>query len=247
MDESLAKISTSIGIGAFFLLGLCLIIELIRPSFILRYLKSDHIPKGISTSFVLAIAFVFGLLIENLSSYVADRIDYLTPLPNEKSLRAQVLLREGLKDRYTNSDYMMDFLFKTNVPQEQIDILKNGAGDTPLKDLSVNDIYYTAKNIVYREDNYFIELTYFQSRVNFARSFTLACVLLTTFSLFAILFCFNSPNKIPAKILVKRILFCVLLFFCLYVIGRYAYTSEEIEFNQRVFGYFLSLIHSANS
>ncbi len=241
MTESFSIAGISLGLGSFFLLGLGVLFDLHYPGPFVRYLNATHVPKAISTTFVLAIAFIVGLLLENVSSYIADEFNLITPLPGEKELRVKVFVDSKLDHQYRNSEEMMALLAKISLPKNEEDLIKNGMQGHPLSLLSINTVYYTGKNLVYRNDNYFKELSHYQTRINFARSFTLASLLLLAITL-ASLFSFlirTMHKKAFTHVCLLSVAFAVL-----YILGRYAYTSEEIEFNKRVFGYFLSIIQT---
>lgn len=114
----------------------------------------------------------------------------------------------------------------------------------------ISSIYYYAKNTVYRNENYFSELEFIASRIDFSRSFTLLNYYLFAFG--AIMFgvqlvveilyniYFHSNWKGFLKSLAKSTI-VLSIFFSLLWVGRTAYISEQTNYHLRVFGYFHSL------
>ena len=151
---------------------------------------------------------------------------------------------------------------------EEIEYLINHNDKASLKKIKQNDffeaankLYYQAKNAVYLEDNYFAELRRIQVRIDFARSFAIISVILlfTTLILFLLKLIFpnlqldhfpgvkfvkhkkSKTQKISHLQYIERTIGGVIIFGLLFVIGHSAYSSEEREFNSRVFGYFITL------
>jgi hypothetical protein len=105
------------------------------------------------------------------------------------------------------------------------------------------NIYYYAKNRVYREENYFKELMDIQGRIDFIRSLAWGSFILlfivTVICSFRFFQCQFEFFKIWPSIIIL-----ILIFFLFHIAAIFAYETEEKQFNKRVFGYFLSLNES---
>jgi hypothetical protein len=130
-------------------------------------------------------------------------------------------------------------------------------GSENIKDLmrSVNGIYYSSKNSVYRDPQYYAELSEIQSRIDFTGALTFLCVV---FFLVYLAFGFSKvilsikyygfDQQLDWKNTLKTI-FCLrvlgillvslVFLFGIKVVGM-AYQSEFTNFNLRVFGYYVS-------
>jgi hypothetical protein len=124
-------------------------------------------------------------------------------------------------------------------------------GETEMKKQAnaVNQIYYDAKNLVYHENTYFTELQEIEKRVNFARSLTFLCLIYSLlFSVVAILCWLPWKWEFISSVRKKRKF--ILLIFGIYVLGiflaRISFRSETINYNLRVFGYYISTTSSIN-
>lgn len=114
---------------------------------------------------------------------------------------------------------------------------------------ATNQIYYDAKNRVYHENTYFTELQEIEKRVNFARSLTFLCLIYSLlFSVVAILCWLPWKWKFISTVRKKRKF--IVLIFGIYVLGillaRISFRSETINYNLRVFGYYISITSGIN-
>lgn len=240
MDSTFAEFGATLAVGAFLLLGAGLIVELCRPKRVLRYARLRSIPQAILISFVAAVALTAGLLVENLSNLVVDNFSHLlSPIPNEKTLRASVLLNPRMWSQFHRNENALKLLRRAYVSHKTLALLTQNDAPKVEHDTDVNEIYYTAKNIVYTQENYYNELRTHQSRIDFSRSFTMCCLLLCGCTILALSSLYKPSPAIGKIGTLKRLSVAFVIFLALYWIGRYAYTAEEIEFNKRTFGYFL--------
>lgn len=125
--------------------------------------------------------------------------------------------------------------------------------------VAVSGMFYAAKNRVYMDGNYFSELREIVARINFARSIIFICLLYFVGYLLALLIWFLAwmkfrflPDKLDFKFfhsLLAVNVRLVSLFLLAYLVGAVlagiAFRSESRENNQRVLGYYTSII--ANS
>ncbi len=240
MDLNVQELGTTLALGAFLLLGLGLVIDLARPGSVLRYLQSDHIPNSVFAAFFMAIVIIVGMLFEDYSNLAVDKLSLI--LPSEKSLRSETLLTTSLRSRYLNDPDLIQSLREAHVPEEMLEQLKEEPEEPDTK--SVDEIYYLAKNRVFLIDNYYSELRGHQSRVDFARAFSVACLFLCLVSsVLLVASWFGRNSTTPEGRVWKQLTTALVLFSVFYLFARYSYTAEENEFNKRVFGYY-SVIHA---
>ena len=109
---------------------------------------------------------------------------------------------------------------------------------------NVDVVFFTAKNRVFREDNYHSELMDLQRRFSFARAFLMSCYFLSVpFAALALLsLCKQRPKWLKLERPLKARIWllcggCVAGLF----LARAVYIWERGEFNKRVVGYYTSL------
>ncbi len=118
-----------------------------------------------------------------------------------------------------------------------------------LKKVAVQ-IYHVSKNHVYRNENYFKELSVIQERIFFARSFCLSIVI--TLSILVLTICFRLIFKASTSLTSpyyavrwNKYIVCNIIFICLFLglfcVGSNAYEAEEKAYARRIFGFYLSL------
>ncbi|HEX8255846.1 MAG TPA: hypothetical protein VF846_22090 [Thermoanaerobaculia bacterium] len=108
-------------------------------------------------------------------------------------------------------------------------------------------VFYFAKNRVYREDNYYDELTRIQTRLDFARTVAIlgsiaAC--LTVAVGVALLARVWSQPRFRRHVLTRAGIVAV-AFATIYVLAYHAYVRESKEYNKRVFGYYDSMLRAS--
>jgi len=120
-------------------------------------------------------------------------------------------------------------------------------GNAQIRDQAnaANQLYYIAKNRVYKESTYFTELQEIEKRINFARSLTFLCLVYAL--LFGLLILINLlPGRWALMPTTRTKRKLIGLVFCFYLVGmflgRLSFRSETINYNLRVFGYYISLI-----
>lgn len=115
---------------------------------------------------------------------------------------------------------------------------------------AVNTIYYNAKNRIYREQTYFGELSAISDKLDFTRSLTLVCL---SFALLYFVFgglAYIRPVVDFLKIDVKRrwtIIGLGVLYALFVWVAAFAYRTEAINYDLRVFGYYISLATEPSS
>src|ERR1700752_409416 len=127
--------------------------------------------------------------------------------------------------------------------------------------VAVAGMFYAAKNRVYAEENYFNELREIVARINFARSIIFICLLCSACYLLLWLICLLAGMKSrflpklnfkffrnlnsdiqPVRMNMGLIFFFFLAYLLGAVLAGIAYKSESRENNERVFGYYTSIV-----
>ncbi len=150
-----------------------------------------------------------------------------------------------------NKNILTDIPTLPCVDEKKIETCQRVKGQTEIKKQAdaINQIYYDAKNRVYKENTYFTELQEIEKRVNFARSLTFLCLIYSFIFLVFVVLCF-LPLKVKfiSTAWAKRKF--IVLIFGIYVLGtflaRASFRSETFNYNLRVFGYYISLISHNN-
>ena len=113
---------------------------------------------------------------------------------------------------------------------------RDGAGG------AINSVYYLAKNWCYSQRNYFEELIGIQRRIDFFRSATIVAELVFLFAvligLSGSLALLKRTTRSWAREHLERCGAVVVVSAVLGILGYWAFSATELEFNRRVFGYF---------
>jgi hypothetical protein len=197
--QNIKDFSTTVVVGAFFVIGSILILNLLRQKRL--FSRKEFNPKETPTLlaiFLLAVCYFSGMFLEITSDYAIKDSSYILPMPFfplEDNLKVEVLF-------HNNSCYDPTPLgwevFKANLFSkcgekgygEKLEKLEDEIKSEPknenrrdiigryvvnqnlqqiLKETTFN-IYYEGKNAVYREENYFKELMHIQQRIDFIRA-----------------------------------------------------------------------------
>ena len=251
MFESFYEVSATLALGGFFLFGLLVIVEIGRKDVINTFLNTYQIPKFFATWLGFSMTFISGVFLEDLSDRAVERLPILfQPLGVESTIKAHALLEtQGLDSRlrahrayrrYARcvlTDYEVMRLRKY-LESKPYATLAEFSELNPLRiELLVTNLFYQAKNMVYKESTYYTELSEIERRIKFLRGFGLACILLFIALLAA---CFvrivTSKHRIFWVTMPTAILLLILFF-----VARYTYTKQEESYTKRIFGYFLVL------
>jgi hypothetical protein len=115
----------------------------------------------------------------------------------------------------------------------------------------LQEIYYRAKNIVYAEDNYFDELQELYARLGFVRSMlfvaiaaSLGVVLAAVRRLYRLGKgkVLSDGNEDSFRRAITEILTALVIAIVVILVAKSAYLSEEQNYNNRVYGYFDTVI-----
>jgi ABC-type Fe3+ transport system permease subunit len=115
----------------------------------------------------------------------------------------------------------------------------------------IQEIYYRAKNIVYAEDNYFHELQELYARLGFVRSMlfvaiaaSLAVFVASVVRLYRLWkrHVLSDGNEDTLRRAITGILAALLTACLAILLAKSAYLSEEQNYNNRVYGYFDTVV-----
>lgn len=263
----------AIGGGSVFLTFL-----LINIFFNLNFIQKSFFGVNFSKQAILLlmISFSFGVLIEDISNEYSD-IDNpfllkTLDFPQESDIRSNALLGFSREDvancvdkRPVVKSFGLDFVKAGHLPRQPEDPDLYCEWIRDIFQISTTSLYYEAKSVVYREDNYFSELSKIQSRIDFSRSVSIGSILFALMTAVCLIISIasgrhrkmTSAHEIPAsnrpinfmskaffydaKRLLKISIIMILILFAAHMAGRFAYAAEEREFDLRVFGYYQSL------
>lgn len=247
MDIELQQLGTTIIIGAYVLIALVILLNKFSETrysrLIDKFEESKNwktFPQVIFFVIIVLIALSLGIIAENLSDNLTDKSPLSKIYGTEKDMRTELLFEE-------NSS-----LTPFGIQLHRAKVL-NAFGYDKHNDLDkiANDIYYFAKNTVYKHETYFNELRDIQTRISFTRSFALISsilLLLSILSLIRILIIrrIKDVNKSGDNFVNQRKSEYLSLITFLIFTGAslYSYAKEEEQFNRRVYGYFYTLISS---
>ncbi|ODS34056.1 MAG: hypothetical protein SCARUB_00829 [Candidatus Scalindua rubra] len=271
MDLSFQDFGATLIIGAYVVIGVELLLYIFFGTNLYFRLEIRNKLTQLSTvGLLIAFCFAIGMLMEGASNVIVDKYkkDKLinTLLPSEKSIRKEVLFKivnkspDKIRNNSLPSEKTVKEIKATSLGLElaKLGLLSRYGGINrkaveryilSKKDLIefeedlgkiASVVYYPAKNRVYREPNYYDELKHIQTKINFTRSFSLVSILLVLVTII-----FAAVRYPSAKINNFRKLWMVICivfaFILVHFIGRFVFKWEEMEFDKRAFGYFISL------
>lgn len=272
MEFDLKAIGVTVFIGAYFLFGLEVLLYLFFSSNL--FLTIEKETRFTSRSLIvlaLTLSFAFGMLIEDISNKFVDKDEplqtYILSLFSSHSSDDEIKLNTLFGKPGTA---MTDFASEMS----RLGLIKDFGGTygadvqaVIIRDQSTQQIeraklmavakqlYYHAKNRVYREVTYYDELKEIQLRIDFSRSYLAISFLLMPIALMLLIVSIiywkqKAAPELSADTNVRRrrpstlVLFAVLTFMYLGIsclVGTYAFVSEETEFDNRAYGYFCSM------
>jgi len=273
MDIELKHLGQTLAIGGLAVYGVLFLVRVCRTDLVPKFFGATEDKFQLQqTAVYLALIFGAGILLEDVSkNFVAERPGwFVSPfqklLGTDKDLRFSSLFSH---QTYTNgverllpsallcetlqappphaavaAHYNTVKRYVTNLSDSPAIDLPSAAELASLKD-AINNIYYDAKNRVYRQDNYFSELSDMANRLHFTRAFAFLCyVFATIYAIFG-LWCF-AP-RLRSRLGVSRpeqnkILILAVIYISGALVSRMAYRSEHVSYDLRVFGYSRSLL-----
>ena len=255
MLESLYEVSATLALGGFFLFGLLIIVEVGRKDVIRTFLNNYQIPKFFATWLGFSMTFILGVFLEELSDRAVEGIPFFQPLGVERSIKTHALLKTPGLDSRLRIHRAYRRYARCVLTDDDVDSLRRYLDSNPyatLADFSeldrlriehlVTNLFYEAKNIVYKEGTYYKELSEIERRIKFVRGFALGCFLLFCALIFVgFIRVVTSKHKL-LSVTVPTAILLIILFFA----ARYTYTKQEESYTKKTFGYFL-VIDSAMS
>lgn len=280
MDFDLKEVGATIILGAYLLFGLEVVSYLLFGSnAYLQIEKSTRFTSRGLLGLSVALCFAFGMLMEDVSDKFVDRETTMQKavraiLPFAKTdddLKIATLYGEEKRGKEEKLDRLAQEMATRHlfcnyggsngrIVESAISQKKSlKSVSKEVKEEAAKQLYYHAKNTVYREDNYYDELKRIQLRIDFSRSFLAISALLIVLTLMLATYrglrLLRSvlrrrrglrDDQLRAKVskLLARTasIACVLFLFC--VLAAFSYQAEERQFNARAYGYFSSL-HTA--
>jgi hypothetical protein len=251
MFESLYEVSSTLALGGFFLFGLLVIVEVGRKDVIKTFLNTYQIPKFFATWLGFSMTFISGVFLEDMSDRTVERLPVLfQPLGVEKRIKVHALLgTQGLDSRLRTHRAYRRYA-RCVLTDDEVVRLREYLESNPYATLAefseldplriehlVANLFYEAKNMVYKEGTYFKELSEIERRIKFLRGFALACLLLFIALAAACIFRLVTTKHKLFSVTVPAAILLLILFF----VARYTYTRQEEGYTKRIFGYFLVL------
>lgn len=235
LEVSLNEAAYTIATGILFLTGIAAIAYLFhRDRFDqLRETLSTWSPRPwwVDMVAVVVLSFLLGLAAENTSDTLTDGL-LVCPF-GESCTRTDALFeRDGILTSLGRELYDQDDL------QQHGLIVTNDLGAV------ANSLYYRAKNTVYRQENYFAELSLVQTRIDFSRSLAFVSMLFVMVGILETVFypstgsTANGAQRLPQM---KRVGGFCAVYVAIGGVGLSCFVSEEREFNSRVFGYYSTM------
>jgi hypothetical protein len=272
MDLELKHLGQILAIGGLIVFGFFHLISLISPSWRTKatFLSANG-QKLYESAVILALVFAAGILADDTSQIISvqrwqstafyDLLDRGKKLllknlfevdHHEKEvihIKPQPLYEDLQNITHKDKTFIKYYeqvktILKLNeTPENQYKI---SGEEIAALEAAVRSMYYAAKNIVYRNGNYFNELQEIKTRVDFTRSLVIVCVIYLPCYLVLGVWCF-LPDKLSSIIGAARakrnlILALILLYGVGIFLAGYSWKIEERSYNLRVFGYYASIV-----
>jgi hypothetical protein len=272
MQIEIEKLGQTLALGGASLLALNAMLRLLgrRPLQLpFQQAKSDsslqHAPV------FLALILAFGIVLENVSkSFVSDRdfpglaggafTDRLLDTDKDMRLRSLFHVKKyGAETIVAKPRQILKELIEatsaSGVGDEALQRLQkhfNDASELSVagKDMvgqvkaDINTVYYRAKNLVYRQDNYYSELRVIGARMEFLRSMSFLGFVsaLATVLIFVLRCGWSVRRRSLPRSLFAHLFVSTAAFLATAVMCAVAYRVEGTNYNLRIFGYYSSLI-----
>lgn len=241
LELTLNEAAHTIATGLVFLFGLGVAIHIVSRHLVRRtrvlLAKLSLGDRWIFAVVAIIVAFLIGMAAENLS----DR----SVTEAESGLRAAVLFTDDGRLTSLGRDlYDKDALDAHGMA---------GASDSDAVITALNSLYFQAKNKVFQDPNYFRELSLIQARINFARSLALVAGVLLFLALIGVVATVaRYLNGVPAlapknQRLALRAVIALVFSWVLCALTLSSFCREEDEFNERVFGYYNTILAGQSS
>lgn len=284
MDFGLKEIGITFMVGAFTILGVELVLFHLCGLTITGFFRErlgfvkvekqsqDESVYTMRLAVFIGLAFGVGILAEDISyKFVDTKLPF--GLPSRYDSRITVLIGNLKNPEIENLalDLANNNAFEMLNNADDIktkDWILSKPTENPCKDNekdcfvtnSIENLYYFAKNSVYKEANYYDEMKKIQSRADFTRSiavisfsyllFTIALGLILIIDKFIlenslIGYLKNTKNVylLPLRpIIISKLIITLLILLLTFFFASWAFYKETQEFNKRAFGYFSSML-----
>lgn len=206
---------------------------------------------------MVAIIYSFGVAVEHLSDRWTDNSKQFIfwipfrPVAGDAMIRAKAFVRVYNPEiRKGLSKEESDLSRKVKKCLKNIEVKLSSNECEALID-RVNVKYYHAKNVVYRDNNYFTELQGIQRRIDFVRTLTFtSTILIISFIIGILVSCIPYLSKKEShsnnpffqhweKLHKKRLFSFIVLIIIAWFLSIFAWEHEEYQFDLRSFGYYL--------
>lgn len=242
IEVTLNEAAYTIIIGIVFLAGTFIPVYLFREDWLTRdCTPSRFVPAGwwIIVALIGLVGFFANTFTESLSDYLSDD---LAGYPGETTLRTRALF-DAEKGTLTPLGRVL---------YDQGSLQRHGLHTAVDHGSVANSLYYVAKNTVYRNANYFQELTVVQARIDFLRSLALMSMSLFAIGVLLLLIFLHKSRPVfihscatvPVK--ARRAFLLILAHLAIGLLSLVSFGREEGEFNDRVFGYYSTLVGEAS-
>lgn len=260
MSLELNDFFLTLAIGVLFLSGIYSLVRLFPKvnESINEFSKKNDTKKIPTVFLVLTVSLAFGILFENVSDLLCEERTRFKEndsccfiIKTDNYYRALVLdasrmntdilpklwaipsVRGQLKGE---DSLIVDSIAQKKIMENVIELLKG----------KISNIYYCAKNEVYKNSLYNSELQKIDIRCGFCRALFLMSLMfcglgVLIFVIFQFNFCFCKKKE---KRRYGYFLFFFAFWLTLWIASVCSYRSERINYNMRVYGYYESIVNS---
>ena len=268
MGSTLSDLGATAFIGFAVVLGTFFLVRYIYPDWAILEKTQAKWSDGLGIAALGIICFGAGIVFEDLSWKYADHeIGFSIPLvvPDDDELKVRALLSDEKPSPLARQMAQAEAL--STWPAHLPDDIRVAArqlesrlarSDSRFESREVEKLvgpvlpaYFQAKNACYRDSGFKEVLTEIQRRIDFTRSCCVLCVVLiilvTTLILLELVRRSRQPDPMSIdKSIVRRSLQSILVIMLICIAAGKAYEEEELRFNRRVFGYYLTMTSQAS-
>ena len=232
IDFNLNDVFFTVAAGLVALVGIYIPLHLFNRAWLKWLMDLLFSSSFMSLITLITFGFTFGMFIENLSDDLTDPVS--TWFEGENGTRLAVLLE---------NDGTLTDLGRSLYDNGQLQ--RHGLNDNPNTSSVISQLYYTAKNIVYKHPNYFDELQLIQKRIDFSRAMVLMSGIVVLSGIPCVVgFLVKTkwPQGRSSKVVFLPYVICIVA--C--ISSAKNFVHEEKEFNKRVFGYYSTMMDTVD-
>lgn len=266
MNPEFTSIGLTIAAGALSVLTVFAVLWALRPDLPLRLpLTAKEDATFLGAAVGLALVLALGLIVENLSKSIVGNPPPFSAqvwkpiswvLPTDRQLRSDQVIRvDGNQWKLVRigKGLARSGAFAMHAPND-IGTSMDQSVHSPDHARSVSitqamraaeQVYYAAKNTLYQDDNYFIELRAIEHRVAFARSLCFVSIL----GVLASLGCYlrrllrhDTLERHIRRASRYKLVMLTLAFVTATAAGRAVYLAEQFNYNVRIYGYYETML-----